>query len=406
MSDLESFTDLVKDALAHLYDFARLRPHPLLDLLVPNTGQGVMERVLSLRQQLLEAIEALKPDPKVPKNGKEWRPYRALTYYFVDGLPLQEVERRLGLGDRQVLRERTRGMQAVAAMLWERRLTSMAPSGEEPEDARARSPAQTIISREVAQIGVEWRPTSVRDLLESASQSVDSLARELGVALELESPPLAVTAMVDPTLLRQALIAMLSQAIKACRASSVHIVAMLEEDLLRIAARWPRPPGDGASQPTTVVETLAEAQGGRCRVEQGETETTMLLEIPQRRSPSILLIDDNMATLQLYKRYLGQHSYRITCAGSGQEGLALAEAERPEIIVLDVMMRGMDGWEVLQKLKTLPSSRDIPVVVCSVLPESTLAFSLGAQEFLTKPVSRRELLGAIERCQGHPRTVG
>jgi CheY-like chemotaxis protein len=84
-------------------------------------------------------------------------------------------------------------------------------------------------------------------------------------------------------------------------------------------------------------------------------------------------------------------------AVDGTRALECAEAEQPAAIVLDVMMPGRDGWEVLQVLKSHPATRHIPVVVCSVLQERDLALALGAAELLVKPVARPDLLRALGR---------
>ncbi len=73
----------------------------------------------------------------------------------------------------------------------------------------------------------------------------------------------------------------------------------------------------------------------------------------------------------------------------------------PDLIILDVMMPTMDGWQVLRSLKQNPGTEKIPIIVCSVLKEPELAISLGARAYLKKPVDRLELLATLERIL-HP----
>ena len=84
-------------------------------------------------------------------------------------------------------------------------------------------------------------------------------------------------------------------------------------------------------------------------------------------------------------------------------GLACIEFEsieaRPDLITLDVMMPSMDGWQVLRDLAQNPATQHIPVIVCSVLKEPELAFSLGARAYLKKPVDRLELLATLARLR-------
>jgi CheY-like chemotaxis protein len=119
--------------------------------------------------------------------------------------------------------------------------------------------------------------------------------------------------------------------------------------------------------------------------------------VPVARHLTVLVIEDNADTLQLYQRYLAESRYRFLGAHSPQMGLALAASEAPQVIVLDVMMPESDGWAVLGQLRVHPQTQDIPVIVCSIVPQGRLAQSLGAAEFIRKPISQGELLAALDR---------
>ncbi|MCL7938239.1 MAG: GAF domain-containing protein [marine benthic group bacterium] len=112
---------------------------------------------------------------------------------------------------------------------------------------------------------------------------------------------------------------------------------------------------------------------------------------------TILTIDDDPEARSLLRRILERESFRVVGAASGSEGLRMARAGRPDCITLDVMMPGMDGWEVLTELKRDPELADIPVVMLSILDERNLGFSLGASDYLTKPVDRDRLRDVLSR---------
>lgn len=119
---------------------------------------------------------------------------------------------------------------------------------------------------------------------------------------------------------------------------------------------------------------------------------------------SILVIDDDPAARDLMLRSLSRDGFRVVTAASGDEGIELARRERPVAITLDVMMPGKDGWAVLADLKADPELAAIPVIMVSMLEDRTLGYTLGAAEYLTKPVDRRELsrILAKYRCQNPP----
>jgi CheY-like chemotaxis protein len=138
--------------------------------------------------------------------------------------------------------------------------------------------------------------------------------------------------------------------------------------------------------------------GGRLDVSTGEAEGDVweaslawLVDRPQ----TLLVIDDNRGFVDLFQRYLAASAWHVIGATDGAAARqALAEA-RPAVIVLDVMMPKEDGWELLMALKAAPETRDIPVVICSVLTEPQLAVTLGAAAYLPKPVTQQALLQAL-----------
>ena len=106
---------------------------------------------------------------------------------------------------------------------------------------------------------------------------------------------------------------------------------------------------------------------------------------------TVLVIDDDPSVRDLAGRALVHQGYAVHTAASGVEGLALARQLRPDVITLDVLMPGMDGWTVLQQLKADPELAPIPVVMMSMLDETDLAQSLGAAASVSKPVGSQKL---------------
>ena len=113
--------------------------------------------------------------------------------------------------------------------------------------------------------------------------------------------------------------------------------------------------------------------------------------------PTILVVDDDEATRNLMHRLLNKEGYNVVTACDGLEALQLARELHPEVITLDVMMPGMDGWLVLDQLKSDPDLDHIPVIMQSVMDDPEKGFSLGAAEYLTKPINKGKLLAAVGR---------
>ncbi|NOR20870.1 MAG: response regulator [Xanthomonadales bacterium] len=112
---------------------------------------------------------------------------------------------------------------------------------------------------------------------------------------------------------------------------------------------------------------------------------------------TILVIDDDTEACEIIERYLIKDDFNVVTANSGEQGLRLAREIHPAAITLDVMMPGMDGWTVLQVLKADPELHNIPVIMLSMIDDRTRGYSLGAVDYLTKPVDRELLHKTLSR---------
>ncbi len=111
----------------------------------------------------------------------------------------------------------------------------------------------------------------------------------------------------------------------------------------------------------------------------------------------ILLIDDDPDVHDLLSHSLGKNGFQIRSAYSGEEGLALIREQRPAVIVLDIGMPTLNGWQVLQKVKDDPATADIPVVMYTVDSDREKGFALGAADYLLKPVRNAQLIETLQR---------
>jgi PAS domain S-box-containing protein len=117
---------------------------------------------------------------------------------------------------------------------------------------------------------------------------------------------------------------------------------------------------------------------------------------------TVLVIEDDPDTRDLLKRFLSKDGFRVKTVSEGEEGLRLARELQPDVITLDVMMSGLDGWAVLTELKADPALADIPVVMLTFVDNKNLGYALGASDYLTKPIQRDRLLAVLEKYRRHP----
>jgi len=119
---------------------------------------------------------------------------------------------------------------------------------------------------------------------------------------------------------------------------------------------------------------------------------------PLKGQKTILIVDDDEGVRELLAFELKPYGVRILQAPDGQTGIRAAQAERPDAILLDVLMPNFDGWQTLRSLKERPETRSIPVVIVSVVENRALGVSLGAFDHLVKPVDRTALLLTLSRA--------
>ncbi|HZE23636.1 MAG TPA: response regulator [Blattabacteriaceae bacterium] len=119
-------------------------------------------------------------------------------------------------------------------------------------------------------------------------------------------------------------------------------------------------------------------------------------------SSTLLVIDDDVATHDIMQREFAGKGVRVIGAYSGDEGLKKAYEVRPDLITLDALMQGMDGWEVLSKLKSDPSLAHVPVIMLTIMDEKKKGFSLGVSEYLVKPADRGEVTSLLSRYLDGP----
>lgn len=127
-------------------------------------------------------------------------------------------------------------------------------------------------------------------------------------------------------------------------------------------------------------------------------ETRSMRDI--RADQTILVVDDDPSTTAIVSRYLSKEGYRVVSCSNGAEAVGLAEKLQPSLITLDILMPGMDGWEVLRQIRRNPALEGVQIIIITMLEDRAMAKSLGATDFVNKPVSREALLSVVNKYVG------
>lgn len=303
---------------------------------------------------------------------------------------------------------------------------------------------------EAGRMEVKKHPFALRPLLELCIETIRPLVRRHAVELigKLETAPLML--VNDEEKLKQIVINLLSNAAKFTENGSIvlkaserggtveiwvrdtgigisadKLEAIFEEFRQVDAAAVPTQPGTGLG--LSISRRLARLLGGEItvvsEVGRGSTFTLSLPlqptimvapEAPAAAIPPgppkrpaagrlVLAIDDDPNVIYLLKENLADAGYRVEGALRAEEGLRKARELQPQAITLDIAMPGSDGWQVLHALKADPLTRDIPVIMLSIVDQRDLGFRLGAADYLLKPIEREALLHTLERVAPHRR---
>lgn len=118
----------------------------------------------------------------------------------------------------------------------------------------------------------------------------------------------------------------------------------------------------------------------------------------ERETKSVLVVEDDRMAADLLTLYLTNAGYNVIVAVDGEEAIKKAKEFHPFLITLDIMLPKIDGWDVLSELKNSPDVADIPVIIVSIVDNKELGFSLGAVEYLIKPIEREKLITTVNAC--------
>lgn len=416
------FLAALRGALRHLYDPATLRRNPLNALLY------AQQHAQGLQEVLLEAVQALSPARGSSLQSDARRTHQILLHRYVEQFSQNEVAVSLGLSARQLRRQEQLAIRSLGEYLRTRYALSLAPRAPASGDAGNEDAAEGAAPAgyEPYQEDLEWLHQAapqefldVGEMIAGALQTLEPLFQELDLVVQSRGSPDPPRVPVNAIALRQALMITLTTMARLAAGKQLSIVTAAGQSALWIEIQ---PAGDGRELVLDVDENLAMAQrlmalsGGTLTLhsarenrQEGKGEgrqdfapnerSSVTLTLPLAQPATLLIVDDNQDALQLVQRYLTGTRYHPVVTRSPVEGLALAQQLKPQIILLDVMLPGMDGWEMLARLRRHPTTEQIPVIICTILPEEQLAWSLGASGFLRKPLARDELLQALQAAK-------
>jgi CheY-like chemotaxis protein len=383
----------VREALTQLYH-PGYRPPPLLFSILAVAGQPGAERV---REALLQAIEALKPSPDTPPNARSWRLHYVLVHRYVEARTQEETAELLSITPRHLRREQHEAVQVLARQLWERcPVNPLIPVEDACRDEGVAWRSQ--VQQELAALQ-KTTPGAVADVaavIAGALTVGQPLAARHGVTLATALAEANLLVALHPSALRQVLVTALEKLAQQMTHGQILFAAEQVNGEIQITI-LADPVTAGPMPASALIDEILTAQGGTFGIQRNGSRLCCQVNLPAVAPLTVLVVDDNTDLVHFYQRFVANTRYQIVHAAEGESVLPLIEEVRPAVIVLDVMLPDMDGWELLATLRNHPTAGAIPVIVCSVVRREELASVLQAARYVAKPVRRQNFIEALDQ---------
>jgi CheY-like chemotaxis protein len=402
MNGIDDLRDELDAALHHLYD-PGYEPPALLALVLgcdKQAGGG------SVQSRVLQAIDVLKPSEATPQTTHRLRAYEVLHSRFVQRLTQEHAAEALHWSVRTLQRTQREAIHTLALELWQAcALDTASPATAEPVAAEEKvAPpdgdwrSQTEVELASLRASAPHSTTDVIDMLQDLLALEHVLTARSGVHLQIANVQPGLVAAVHPSALQQTLIAAIGRMARKMSAGPISIFAGLAEGevKLTLTARLDEP--DELLLDTGLRDILVPEGGSLTASLEGD-RIFLEVRVPTLGEITVLVVDDNLDMIHFYRRSTAGTRYRIVEATSGMKALGMISQQQPDLIILDVMLPDIDGWKLLIQLHEDPATRRIPVIICTVIREEDLAYSLGASYFLAKPVEPRKLVEALDRVR-------
>ena len=399
----EQFIKVLRDGLNHLYDAGFLRKSQLAVLF---GLQNRFDTPSALQNILINAIESMKPTPQTRHKAYAQAIYDLLLYRYVQQLNQEELAHQFGISVRQLRRQQNQAIFELACLLHNLYHFDELGSSEQQIASTLEEPTYNHSDPIVAELDrlQSAFPGAVTDVclvMKESLSLIEPLARQKQVEL-ICRPSASGLVGIHPVIFQQLLLNLVSMAIWQTSVGKVVIESKMEGEYLtlevscRIAHSIQNLPPEMEKWQRT-IQYIVKLSQGRFNLEMDKTRFWAQVMIRFVPPVIVMVIDDNPEMITMMQRFTAETRYQVVGLSEPKRVIEQALQLQPAIIVLDIMMPQVDGLHILTRIKHHPDLEKIPVIVCSVLPQGDLAASLGANDFLQKPIQRDAFITLLDK---------
>lgn len=393
MIDFEAFRNALRDALHHLHDPDYAPPSALCEVI----GCTAEDAAGPAQGRVAAAIHDLRPASGTPADSRSWLHFESIDKRFVQGLTQEETAARLHMSVRNVQRVQAEAIHVLARRMWQRGPNHPVPGSVSVQAAQALDwRAQADL--ELARLRQE-SPNAQADVCEVIQQVIaleSALSSLRGIHVSVGHVQEQLVAAVHPSILRQTLITAIGGLVPFVIATGIYIYASLADGQVGITLRGPIGSRE-VPEEQAIREAILLPRAATVSVYTRNDSVFLQISLPAVGERTVLVVEDNNDMVYFYRRATAGTSYRIVHVLEPEAIFDVAGHTPADAIVLDVMLPTVDGWQLLTHLRERDATRSIPVVVCTVVKEESLALALGAAAFLAKPVPPQEFVRALDR---------
>jgi CheY-like chemotaxis protein len=383
------FEIALASVLRDLPDPGKLNHNPLAQVMPSGFINSGESKGQTLQHEIEESILKLKLDESGPGFSAVKRRLEILRLRYIENFSVKELENQVNLGERQIRRESQKAIALLTDFLWSHWGLDQLERQQEKR------------SEDILFFKPNISPNNLIEIFMGVLDLLQELLLPQQPKILFEWPEKELFIICDRALIRQALLITLKNIYNSEMVSPVHIHTEIHEDEILLIIQVHHGALDKEKPEIKKIYDLLEMQMVKVFKKIRDETLEIVIVFPKSAPKLLMVIDDDEASFQLYRRFLAEKPWRLNLLKNVDQVQQNIVDLKPDLILLDVLIPKIDGWDILKIIKSCPIMKETPVIISSAWYDRNTALSLGADDFLGKPVTQESLLSILDKWFNH-----